>query len=151
MSEIEILFEFKSSKRALKVTKENLVIETEKFLGQTLGEDAKLVLGDDHELARSSSKFLYILQKFSKKWDKFVDVTDVEDVEDGDRFTASPMSRDEEPAVSASNMRVLLASYTVVPPDNGHFETRRFANCREVEMLVQCIEECPLLRYSEGY
>ena len=97
----EILFEFKNCRRALQVSKENLLIVLEDFIGKNLGEDAKIVLGD-FNLGKTAKKFLYVLQKFSPKWEKFVDITDINLVSEGDCLSAALLYKDEEPVSSGS-------------------------------------------------
>ena len=93
---IEILLEVRNCRRPLRVTKDTLQVEVENFFEKKLGEDAKVVTGD-FKLGEATSKFLYILQKFSVKWGKFMDVQDVGDISEEDCLTAVILSKDEQP------------------------------------------------------
>ena len=85
---MEVLLEIgEDSRKELRIDKDNVVFAVEGELGQ-LGMDGILayfscVRGEKHR----SDKRVYILQRWSEKWENFVDVTDVEQIKDGDRLT----------------------------------------------------------------
>ena len=64
---------------------ENVAFVVEKEI-KKLGKDGIVVLSSSVSKEHSSQK-VYILQRWSKKWKAFVDVTDVKQIVDGDRLT----------------------------------------------------------------
>ena len=79
---IQLLFEYRESKRCLRVNRSNVCETIEKELsrfGQTV---SKVSLSED---CGSSNSLL--LQKWCTAWDTYVDVETVDDVDDKDRVT----------------------------------------------------------------
>lgn len=89
--EFEVLFEFGNSRRPLAVKESNLLLKVEQCLGK-LGVDAKVIMSDHP----SSSKQVYILQRYSDKWKKFVDVVDFETINAGDCISVARVCINEE-------------------------------------------------------
>ena len=63
MAEFEVLFKFGGSNRPLVVSRSTLSLQIDEHLAKLGFDTKKLATGD------------YILQKFSKKWDHFIDTT----------------------------------------------------------------------------
>ena len=84
---MEILFEFKGSRRTIKCTARTEL--RDRICGEldALGV-ADSSVGFAHESGSSSRA--YILQRFSSKWNTFVDVDKAEDILNGDRLTVVP-------------------------------------------------------------
>ena len=89
---MEVLLEIRGSRKELSVDKDNVIFVVEEELGQ-LGMDGILayfscVRGEQYR----TDKHVYILQRWAEKWENFVDVTDVEQIKDGDRLTVVQQS-----------------------------------------------------------
>ena len=100
---MEVLLEIGGSRKELSVDKGDVVFAVEEELGQ-LGMDGILayfscVRGEEHR----TDKRVYILQRWAEKWESFVDVTDVEQIKDGDRLTVVLQSSSCVDAVSESS------------------------------------------------
>lgn len=80
---MEVLFEFKGSKHTIKCTTAELRVRVHIELDALGHSDASVCFA--HQIPFSSNTF--ILQRFSPKWDTFVDVEKAEDVSDSDRVT----------------------------------------------------------------
>ena len=84
---MEVLFELHESRKILTITKDNVIFTVEEELGK-LGVDGVLAYffcpqGE----RRHGGKDVYILQRWTEKWKTFVDVPDVDQIQDGDRLT----------------------------------------------------------------
>ena len=83
---MEILLEVEGSRKVLTATRDELVYVLENELG-ILGIDGVLAYFSCPRGQTAGSKQVFILQRWSDKWKSFVDVTDVDQVFDGDRLT----------------------------------------------------------------
>ena len=80
---MEVLLELRESRKTLIATKDNIV-----FVVEELGVDRVLAyFSCPWGERRHGSKDVYILQRWIDKWKSFVDVTDVDQIQDGDRLT----------------------------------------------------------------
>lgn len=84
---MEVLLEIEGSRKELCVDRDNVIFIVEEELGK-LGMDGILayfscVRGEQHR----TDKRVYILQRWAEKWKNFVDVTDVDQINNGDRLT----------------------------------------------------------------
>ena len=84
---MEVLLEIEQSRIPLTVDKDNIIYIIEEEL-EKIGMDGIL----SHFLCprgikRHGNKNVFILQRFSDKFKLFVDVTDVDEISDGDRLT----------------------------------------------------------------
>ena len=84
--ELEILLEVGDSRKVLSATRGELVYVLESELG-ILGIDGVLAYFSCARGQTAGSKKVFILQRWSEKWKSFVDVTDIDQVFDGDRLT----------------------------------------------------------------
>jgi len=84
---MEVLFEIGSSRKPLTVTRETLVEAVERELAKVFGDACLLPFQYHEEDSTSSKKVMYLLQRWSDKWDAFVDVMETDEVKDGDRLT----------------------------------------------------------------
>ena len=84
MSEIELLLEVGASRRIIKATRENLVLALERELGN-VGLDGVLALSPS--TSENTSKTIFVLQRWTDRWNTFVDVTDESQLKDGDKLT----------------------------------------------------------------
>ena len=79
---MEVLFELHESKKTLTITKDNVIFTVEE-LGK-LGVDGVLAyFSCPRWERRHRSKNVYILQRWTDKWKAYVDVTDVDQIQDG--------------------------------------------------------------------
>ena len=105
-----MLLELGASKKLLTLSKteESIVAGVEKELARMFGDVALVPLSQTPaDIPTSSTKELYILQRWSMKWETFVDVKEATEVEDGDRLTAvsfSPLPA----STAAKNVRKVL-------------------------------------------
>lgn len=84
---MEILFEYKGSKRTIKC------IAATELRDRICGELNALGVTDSSvgfAYESGTSRRAFILQRFSSKWNTFVDVHNAEDVANGDRLTVTP-------------------------------------------------------------
>ena len=84
---MEVLFELHESRKTLTITKDNVIFTVEEELGK-LGVDRVLAyFSCPRGERRHGGKDVYILQRWTEKWKTFVDVPDVDQIQDGDRLT----------------------------------------------------------------
>ena len=112
---MEVLLEIGGSRKELSVDKGDVVFVVEEELGQ-LEMDGILayfscVRGEQHR----TDKRVYILQRWAEKWGSFVDVTDIEQIKDGDRLTV----------VLQSNNCVNVVTEVAVPESSESFDASR--------------------------
>lgn len=101
---MEVLFQFGDSKRLLNPTSADslaqlIVEELSKF------DPSALILEPGCSSTKSSLRGnnYYLVQKWSTKWNDFVDLLDLNEVEDGDKLTAIP-----RPAVVSKSAVVVV-------------------------------------------
>lgn len=83
---IEVLLEIDESRRVLAIDKDHLVFSVEEELGK-VGKDGLLAyFSCEPGGCHSSSKSVYILQRWDSRWNAYVDVMDIEQVVNGDRL-----------------------------------------------------------------
>ena len=85
--EMEVLFEINSSgqRKVLCLSRDELVVTVECEIGLLAGNEGMLAyFSCPRERRLGLRKRIYILQRWSKEWDIFLDVTDVNEVIDGD-------------------------------------------------------------------
>ena len=99
METIEILFEWKGSRRTIKCAVEELCDRISQLL-VSFGHLNALVLSSnvDSEL-KDSAKEVFLLQKYCSKWKTFVDVDFEGEISDGDRITVVANPALESPKV----------------------------------------------------
>ena len=91
--DIEILFEFKGSKSNL-ICPPNGIVEAIQLKIAAFGyKDKKISLDDDVNQD-------FILQRYSSKWETFIDVTTCSNFCNGDRVTVIPNPAIESPKVN---------------------------------------------------
>ena len=84
---MEILLEYKGSRRQLQITDPDDLFEIiEESLKKT-GWSGFLALQTDSESDLAELTDVYFLQRWSHKWSTFVDVADAEEIQSGDRLT----------------------------------------------------------------
>ena len=125
-----MLFEVDGSRKILSVSNGTLVYEIEKEIEQ-LGKNGVLAYFSCVRGEQPSHKNVFILQRWNSKWKVFVDVTDVDQVVDGDRLTIT--SQVVESPGSSSVMTETSSS------DIKHFDTA----CGQVCVCVcVCVRAC---------
>lgn len=79
----EVLFEYKGSRRAIRFNRDTICSDVEKELNVRYGlKDVRVSLCSPHEPTSSTSvDEIYILQRWSTKWDTFVDVNCTEELD----------------------------------------------------------------------
>ena len=87
--EVVVLLEIGSSRKELFMDRNHLVFTIEEELGK-LGKDGILAYFSCERGHQSTTKDVYILQRWATRWETYVDVTDIEQVKDGDRLTVIP-------------------------------------------------------------
>ena len=117
---MEVLFEVDSSRKILSVSNGTLVHEIEKEIEQ-LGKNGVLAYFSCVWGEQPPHKNVFILQRWNSKWKVFVDVTDVDQVVDGDRLTITSQVT-ESP--SNSSMVTEFSS-----SDIKHFDSTRGQVC----------------------
>ena len=80
---MEVLFEVDGSRKTLSVSNGTLVYEIEKEIKQ-LGKNGVLAYFSCVRGKQPPHKNVFILQRWNSTWKGFVDVTDVDQVVDGD-------------------------------------------------------------------
>ena len=83
--EIEVLLEIGESRKELIVGRDRLVYTIEQELGR-LGKNGVLTYFSCDPGNRLSAKEVYILQWWDEKWGTYVDVSDTDQLETGDRL-----------------------------------------------------------------
>ena len=90
MEEVQVLFEYKESRRQLTVSPAAICEVVAEELGK-FGYAAPVVkLSGPESESISQSRSEYLLQRWSQRWDAFVDVERVEDIKSRDRITVIP-------------------------------------------------------------
>ena len=88
---VEVLFEFKESRKPLSIPRDALLQRVERELALCVGDACLLPPGMNlSDVASSSKKSFFLLQRWSQKWNAFIDVASVEDVKDADKITVVP-------------------------------------------------------------
>ena len=90
---MELLFEYEGSRRRPNPTSSEAVVECVLEEIRKFDDKAFILLGSGAEKGDSTEQLAcleYLLQKWSRKWGAYVDVTQLEEVEDGDKLTAIP-------------------------------------------------------------
>ena len=83
---MEVLLEIGCSKKLLSVTEETLLNVVEREL-TLMGDVSLLPFKHSPSDFPGASKEFYILQRWSEKWNAFVDIKDASEVSAGDRLT----------------------------------------------------------------
>jgi len=91
VGQMEVLLEINMPRKELRDSKGELVYVVEREMG-SLGMDGVLAYFSCPHGKRFGIKTLYLLQRWPQKWNSFVDVTDVDQVVDGDRLTIALQS-----------------------------------------------------------
>ena len=86
---LELLFEVQGSCKPLFLMPGSLVHEIEREI-ELLGKNGILAYFSSPRGQQLLHKNIYILQRWNERWGKFVDVSDVDQVVDGDRLTITP-------------------------------------------------------------
>jgi len=90
---MEVLLEFQGSRRLLKPSSFEAAVELVLAEVKKVDPEALLRIGsddaDDSEQSDAKSR-AYLLQKWPKKWETYVDVTAANKVEDGDKLMVIP-------------------------------------------------------------
>lgn len=89
---MEILFEFRGSRRHITVAGSGAVTEIVAQELQKLGRRNAQVFAADADLSEARGP-VYLLQVWCPQWETYVDVRDVRDVEDGDRLAVAPLPK----------------------------------------------------------
>ena len=93
-SELEILFEYQGSRKPLSRLKREHVIEVLKEELARFGDAAAVVQLSGEggcKSANTGSSSVYLLQKWSTTWGTYIDVEEIDDLEDRDKVTVVPM------------------------------------------------------------
>ena len=120
MESLEVLFEMNGSRKVLCVGRNEIVYTLENEIG-LLGIDGILAYFSCVRGQSAGTKKVYILQKWSDKWNAFIDVTDTDQIVDGDRLTIIPQDAAE----------VQNGTCTSGTPPPGGFDTTRGQVCKK--------------------
>ena len=111
---MEVLLEIEQSRIPLTVDKDNVVYTVEEELGK-IGLDGILAhFSCPRGEKRHGNKNVFILQRFSDKFKLFVDVTNVEQINDGDRLTIVQANCQASSSSDATNGQVCCIMVFVV-------------------------------------
>ena len=83
---MEVLFEFRGSRRPVCVSSSI----TKEILDELTKFDSKAALRVTSSSPEDDEKNYYLLQKWSNKWEEYVNVEEPGEIQDGDRLTAIP-------------------------------------------------------------
>ena len=89
---MEVLLEYKASRRQLAVADHDSVCDVLASVLRNAGWQGQLMFGAPETSTASaqlSSPSVYILQRWTERWNTFVDVENVMEVKDGDRLTVN--------------------------------------------------------------
>ena len=90
---MEVLFEFQGSRRLLKPQSSEAVVELVLAEVKKFDQYAFILCGsisdNDPEQSNAEPRVGYLLQKWSQKWDAYMDVITVDEVDDGDKLTVT--------------------------------------------------------------
>ena len=91
-SELEILFEYQGSRKPLCRLKREHVIEVLKEELARFGDAAAVVqLSGEADCKSANTGNSYLLQKLSTTWGTYIDVEEIDELEDRDKVTVVPM------------------------------------------------------------
>ena len=97
-----MLFELGSSRRELHEERDHLVYVIERELAN-VGKNGILAYFSCERGHQSLTKDVYILQRWALKWETYVDVTDLEQIKDGDRLTVIRQEQSQEDRSTSSS------------------------------------------------
>lgn len=107
---LEVLFEYKESRKPLSVQRSSIIGVVERELATCVGDACLIPPGKNLcDVPSSSKKVMFHLQRYSQKWKTYIDVTSEEDVQDGDKLTAVPVF-----ATAPSEVRTKIAENHVL-------------------------------------
>ena len=95
--ELDILFEYKGSRKPLRRVRRECVVEVIKEELVRYGDTAAVVQLSGEG---STDGSVYLLQKWSDVWGTYVDVEEIDDLEDKDKVTVVPMPTSQQPSSS---------------------------------------------------
>ena len=88
---LDVLFEFQESRKPLAVSRDAIIKAVERELAACMGNACLLPPGMSlGETASSSKKSFFLLQRWSLKWNAFIDVQSVDNINDGDKTMVVP-------------------------------------------------------------
>ena len=108
---MEVLLEYKNSRRALKVTAHHMLETVEKEL---IALGAKRPVVELAGVERSQRGTHLILQRWSSKWEAYVDVSNVWDITEGDKLVVIPRPAASGARVSLQACIILHYSYMLL-------------------------------------
>ena len=120
----EFLLEFQGSKRPFDVTNLFETCEMVECQLKALGVKAKVVLASEispNSAARLDSASTLLLQRWSSKWEAFVDINSSVDLSNGNRLTVVPRPRFQSPELPPEKVRLFR---TPSPITHTHTHTQ---------------------------
>ena len=121
----EFLLEFQGSKRPFDVTNLFETCEMVECQLKALGVKAKVVLASEispNSAAGPDGASTLLLQRWSSKWEAFVDVNSSVDLSNGDRLTVVPRPRFQSPEPPPEKVRLFR---TPSPITHTHTNARK--------------------------
>lgn len=109
---MEVLFEFRGSRRHITVAGSGAVTEIVAQELRRLGRRNAQVFAASADLSEVRGP-AYLLQVWCPKWESFVDVRDVRDVEDGDRLAVAALPK--PPSAVCDNKYMCGMQYAQLP------------------------------------
>jgi hypothetical protein len=90
---MEILLTFEGSRRVLKILEGSaILIDIEREVAKRFPDRDFVIAPIGNKVPQSTSKDVYIVQKFSTKWG-YVDVTDVKQIQEGDEVALTKIPK----------------------------------------------------------
>ena len=87
---VSVLFVFKGSRRELLVPPGRSVCDLLTDELKKTGNDATVCVGEPYEPPGNAKPPIYLLQRWSEKWQAFLDVSDPSEIFDGDKLSIIP-------------------------------------------------------------
>ncbi len=116
--DIDILFGYKGSRKDCKATHSTLCMCIQQQL-HSFGESDSVVLSGSCPEPESSNQEIFLLQKWSAKWNTFVNVDRVEEINDQDRVSVT-----RKPLSPPSKVCVHIIIATLQIRHQGHIKRR---------------------------
>ena len=107
MTRVSVLFEMDSSRKEMCEERDRLVFAIESEL-TNVGKSGILAYFSCERDHQSVTTDVYILQRWSLRWQAFVDVTDVDQIEDGDRLTVIRQPHLQEDSTGFDSSKVII-------------------------------------------
>lgn len=128
MSDKSVLLEFMGSKRSIAYKEEEELTKLcENEIKKIVKDDNIRVITDVDEYTKEASEKPYLLQRYSKEWQQFVDVIDTIEIDDKDHLMVVPL-----PGLSPEKVNTLIIFFT-------QYRNRRPFTCQYTNCMLMNI------------